>query len=144
MLKVLYMNFIAMSYVEERHYDILNGWAVERKAKFPAPNELPKTGCVVCNLKSEPLCAGFLFLTGTPNAVMANLMSDSKIDKVERSRALDYLIISIQWAARDLGVQYLMCSSNIDVVKDRFQKLGFEKGDENVTIYRRDLCQPGD
>lgn len=134
------MNLEALSYIREKHFGFIEAWFKARNFPAPDPDHLPQNGCVVY-AGPKPVCAGFLFQTNTPVAVMAHLIADKSVEKEERSRALDYLILHLQWAARDLGFRSVMCSSNIQPAKDRFERLGFEKGDENVTTYRRDLCQ---
>ncbi len=137
------MNFEARTYLRKNHYELIEAWFKARNFPAPDPELLPPVGCVVYS-DSKPVCAGFLFETNTPCAVIAHLIADKSVDKGERSNALNFLIINLQWAARERGFKTVMCSSNIKPAKDRFEALGFEKGDENVTTYRRDLCHSGD
>ncbi len=134
------MDMETLSYNPAKHLPLIQAWFAKRNFPAPDPELLPPTGGVVY-LAGKPVCAGFLFKTDTPCAVIAHLVSDPDIEKNDRSNALDYLIITLQWAARDLGFKMVVCSSNLPQVCKRFEKLQFEKMDENVTHFRRFLCQ---
>ncbi len=137
------MNLDVRAYTPDRHFELIKSWFDKRKFPAPDPDLLPPTGCVIY-MGEIPMCAGFLFKTDTPVAVIAHLIADPDTGKSDRSNAVDYLLITLQWAARDLGFKHVMCSSNLPQVCARFEKVGFLKGDENVTTYRRDLCHSGD
>jgi hypothetical protein len=133
------MNFEAKAYVHDRHFGLVKSWFDARNFPSPDPDYLPKVGCVVYSA-GRPVCAGFLFQTDAHIAVMSNLISDSTMDKQDRSNALDYLIFNLKEAAKFKGFKMLTCASNLPLLNERFKKFGFEKTDENVTHFRRFLC----
>ena len=130
------MNFEARNFDKEKHYDLMKSWYVARGLEAPAPENLSPVGCLV-ETCGKPIAAGFIYENNTPNPVISNLISDSSVERQTRSNAVDFLIINLYKACEYRGYKSVLCSSNFEPAKKHFEKLGFEKVEENVTIYRR-------
>ncbi len=135
------MNFELVRYTEESHRELLDAWFGARKFPTLDARFLPKVGAVIFAENSRPICAGFLFQTDANTACIAHLVSDPGVEGPVRHEALDFLIMSLALVAGEEGFELLTCSANIPKVQKRFERLGFEKTDENVAHFRRELCR---
>ncbi len=132
------MNFEAKNFEPKKHYELMRVWYLLRKLPVPELENLAPVGCWV-ESKGKPICCGFLFTNGTKACVIANIISDPRADKQERSNAVDFLLINLQQGAKYSKHTSVLCSTNGGPAYKHFEKLGFVKVEENVTIYRREI-----
>lgn len=86
------------------------------------------------------MACGFLFKTDAKVAMVGNLVTNPEADADIRHKALNQIINVLGKVALDEGFRLLTCATNIDKLGHRFEDLGFEKTDVNVSHFRRDLC----
>ena len=84
---------------------------------------------------------GFLYRTDTPLAMISNLVSDPASDQELRREAVQELVSDLMEIAKLQGYNQVSCATNIKSLGLRFEHLGFLKTDENVSHYRRAVCQ---
>jgi hypothetical protein len=118
------------------NYKIIKEWWEIRGFPPARPEHLPPTGRVV-SFKGKAICAGFLFKTDANAAVVGNLVSNPDVPKELRKPSIDFLIQLLTNIAKSEGFTMVCCSTNIDKLGERFEKLGFIKTDENVSMYGR-------
>lgn len=119
-------------------YLLLKSWFDARQFPAPDPEIIPGLGLIVSGEK--PIAAGFLFKTDGGVAIIAHLISDPASEKAERNEAVKHLLSVLSLMARDFGFKYVSCATNIKSLGVRFEEYGFEKTDENVNHYRREIC----
>lgn len=129
------LTFMVRPYVPE-NYAMLKAWWDKRGFPAAHENHLPPTGCVIWN-DGVAVCAGFLFKTDANAAVVGNLVSNPDCEKSLRQPTVDFLIEFLTNRAKDEGFKMVCCSTNLEKVGQKFEKLGFIKTDENVSMYGR-------
>lgn len=119
------------------YYDIMKSWWHMRDKPAPDIHFLPPTSIMLW-YGDLPLCAGFLFKTDANIAIINHVVSNPSIPGIKkwiRSEALDELLMRLQELAKADGFNLLTASSNVMRLNQRYEKLGFEKSDENETHY---------
>jgi hypothetical protein len=135
------MKFEAQIY-NSSHYHLLVKWFSARRFPRPDSRYLPPNGLVIsCN--GVPLVAGFLFCSDAKIAAIAHLVADPDSAQEPRRKALEILIGLLTNRAQDLGMGQVGCSTNLKSLGCRFENMGFQKLDENISTYRRNLCHSG-
>ncbi len=123
------------------HMAIIKIWFEDRGFPVPNPRYLPPTGYLV-TAHGYPVCAGFLFKTDAKIASISHLISDFDAAFEIRSEALDFLLDRLEKDATLAGFEILSCATNLDRLMGRFKNLGFNKMDENVSHFGKEIsCQ---
>lgn len=90
------------------------------------------TGYVV-ESKGKPICAGFLYHTGTAFAVFEFIVADKEAEFEERQAALDVLISGVKLLAAQAGVKSLFSSMKHQGLIDKLtNEHGFLKTDSGM------------
>lgn len=131
------MNFDFKIYRPE-HKEILDGWCRTRNIPLIRPEALPGNGLLISH-DGKPIVIGFLFSSDTDVAVIAHIMSDPSSLKPARREAVEWLLEILGLRAVELGFKQLNIATNLKSLGERFEEFGFEKVDENVTLFRRTL-----
>lgn len=122
----------------ETDFPLMCEWFREREFPAPVPEYLPPDGLMVLS-DAQPICGGFLFKTNANIAIIGHLVSDKKVDFQTRSKALDYLLMSLQALAKKEKFELVVASTNLPRLMERFEKLGLTKTDESVSQFGRVL-----
>ena len=107
-------------YVHALHFDELLSWFVARDAPLE-PESLPKVGFII-----PGKAAGFLYQTDSNIAWIENLVASPTLNREERSESIDLIVLAVAEEARRLGFKVLVGFTELDVVMERAQRLGFE------------------
>lgn len=118
---------------EKKHFDLLRIWWHERKFPQIPVHLLPQTGLVVESDDGVPICAGFMFRTDSPVAIINHLVSDPTYEREARSMAVDLLIMDLVGIAKSMGYLMVTGATNLSRLTERYQKLGFKCYDDRVT-----------
>jgi hypothetical protein len=134
------LNFDPRVFHSKEHFHLIQSWF--RKRNFPCPELefLPPTGCIVY-AGTEPVACGFLFCTDARLAGIGHLVTNPEANKDVRQPALENCIRVLESLARIRGFGRVSISSNIEKLNARFEAMGFEKCDEDISIFRRFLCR---
>lgn len=127
-------------YNPSEDFSLVEQWMGKRKFPVPMPEFLPPTAAVISH-KEKPVALGFLFKTDANIASVGHLCSDIDAPKEVRQKAVEILLEFLAGAARNMGFGMVTCATNIEKLGLRFEKKDFEKVDENVSHFRRILCQ---
>ncbi len=112
------------------------------KGQPPVPeNCLPPLGLVVED-EGVIYCGAFLLKSDTTIACIGYLSANPDLPKSVRSTAIDFLIPEMVRLAKENGYTMITAATRIDALKKRYERMGFQKTDENVTYYARgtDVC----
>lgn len=131
------MNFEARKF-EPEDVGVYQSWMKERNLPAPDVSLLPKHGLVML-FKGEAIAMGFLYCTDAMMASIGNFMSDPKSDKQARGEAVEIAVDILSNRAEELGYKQVNVATNIKSLMERFENLGFEKCEENVSHFRRFL-----
>lgn len=113
-------------------YPVICDWW-ERHSWTAIPlNHLPDTGLVVC-AEGKPVCAAFLYFTGTAFCVLEFIVSDPDSDKNIRSECLDYLLESAKTLAKRQGAETIFTTADHKGLIARLQDHKFQVTDRDVT-----------
>lgn len=123
---------IVIRNVNKRDLITIGEWYRKRGIVFDT-SFLPPFGLI-----ADGICAGFLYRTDSPVAVVGNLVSDPDGDRETRSQALDLLIEMLYSRARFEGFKRVTAASNLNSVKKRLVSLGFTPGDEKVDHFYKE------
>lgn len=124
----------------EKHYEKIAGWFAKRNFPAPNPRYLPQIGAVAyCG--DRAIGCGFLFRTDAGYAVIGHLGTDPDASGKERNAALDAIMHMLTGIAIGQGFELVSCSTSIPKLMERFERLGFEKTDTEVSIFRRIVCR---
>lgn len=134
-LQEKFYNFTLHDFRQE-NYGMIKNWWTSRKFPPALYEHLPPNGIIIC-LEGKAICAGFLFLTDANIAVVGNLVSDPTVPKDIRQPSIDFLVKFLTMRAKDRGYTLVCCSTNIPKLQKRFEELGFQKTDENVSMFAR-------
>lgn len=128
--------FKAIPLDKEVHFPLMCEWWEGRSFPAPPVEFTPPTGLIVLH-HDTPVCGGFLFKSDANMAVIGNLVSDKKVPFEIRTKALDYLIVSLTAAAKKDNFGLVACSTNLPRLMKRFEDLGFILTDEGVSQFGR-------
>ncbi len=106
-----------------------------RKLGVPTVEDLPPTGLVAVREDGVLLCGAFLVKSDTNTASLAFVCGNPDISKVERSEALDAVILSLVGIAMKNGFTRVGVATNVPALQARYERLGFALSDENVKCY---------
>lgn len=127
---------------EGRPFDILKHaaevsvWFSERKVELPDLRLVPPTGAMIF-LLDRPVACGFLIRTDAKIAVIDRLVTNPSVDKDVRQAGLEHLIGVLAHLADREGFREVTIASDIAKLWPRFEKMGFKKCLENVSVFRR-------
>lgn len=112
----------------------INQWWKEWEFAQIPQSALPKSGYIV-DKDGESIAAVWLYKGDTIVCWMEWFISDKSKSTEDRSEALDYLITNV---IKEAGSNKLIFSSvSNKSLASRLEKLGFQKGDSNMTNYVR-------
>jgi hypothetical protein len=115
-------------------YQTLDAWWQLHKWSSPPLQALPPNGIVVETV-SQRICAGFLYLTDSSIAWLEFVVANPMCDKLLRDKALDTLIPSLLYRAKELGKTTVFSSSVHPRLMNRYEKHGAVQTDVNVTHF---------
>lgn len=113
-------------------YDTVAGWWKAHNEGFPPQEFLPGTG-IVMEVEGKPVCAGFLYRTDSKICIFEWQACDPKAGKKERNVALDGLVDTAIWWAKENGFGMIHSSTNIQRFTKRLKDKGFIGKDRNYT-----------
>lgn len=116
----------------ERDYAVLEKWWKAHKWNAMPLDHLPATGLMAWEAES-PVCAVFLYLTGTALAVLECFISDPESDAEVRARAIALLIAQIKAQAKSCGVSTLMGAAKSNRLTEKLKEGGFEVINSGIT-----------
>ncbi len=101
-----------------QHYDMICSWW--KTHGWPVVVELDHLpGGYLVEHDGRPVCAGFLYVTGTAMAHFEWIVTNPYSGLKERSDALDVLISGIKLIAKSLGIRTIFCSLKRESLIDR-------------------------
>lgn len=120
------------------NFDMICSWAKMRNFAVPRYEHLPPTGYVI-SWQGRAVAAAFIVKTDARMAIISNMISNPDIDKFVRQDAIEVLIRFCSDRAKKEGFIIAVISSHIPYMKNKFEKNGFVKTEDNVSIYGRIL-----
>lgn len=119
-------------YKLEQHYAIAHDWWIDH-GWTPLPStHLPPIGFLVY-FADVPVCAGWLYRTDSPIAMMEWVVANPEIKGPLRADALDLLIDTCKQTAKQLGHTMVLSWCHNDSLAQRYAKHHFIKGDTGLT-----------
>lgn len=112
---------------EESDYQLLCSWWNGHKWAPVSLEMLPKIGYVV-----DDVCAGFIYINDSKLCHLEWLISDPKSDKEKRSKALDLLIDTLCFTAKEYGCSAVFTATAHKNLIERYKKNGFNVTDLNM------------
>lgn len=88
--------------------------------KAPEKAFLPNMGYIV-----DGVAAGFLYFTDSKIAIIDNFISNKQSSRQDRDKALDEIVEALLASARTGGAKLVKCDTDIDAIKKRAVKMGF-------------------
>lgn len=123
----------------DKHFELIKSWFEKRKFPVPDPHLLPSVG-VIAQFEGKPVACGFIFKTDSKLAMIGNLSSDPEASSEARNESLNSLLNILSDIAKNEGYLAVTCATNLPKLMDRFEGLGFENTDKEVSHFRRVLC----
>lgn len=130
------MNFEARPFDIQKHAVHVSGWFTLRGLPTPDLRLTPPTGAVIF-LFGRPVACGFLIRTDAKIAVIDRLVTNPSENKEVRQAGLEHLIGVLASLAEREGFRETSISSDIEQLWPRFEKLGFKKVLEKISVFRR-------
>jgi len=126
------MNIKQFSYLSD--YEDVKEWLEPRKDwPDPLPKDFISESGFVAEEDGEKLAVAWLFMTNAPIAWLGFPITNPKVTDAKRREALDTVFEVIKSEAKKRGYKFLITTSNIDSLIDRYKKHGFMEADLNVT-----------
>lgn len=123
---------IIKQFSPELHYEEICRWWESHGWPVLPLDHLP-IGYVV-ESKGRPVCAGFVYYTGTAFCLFEFIVARKDCGLKERAAALDVLISSVKLFAKQAGVKSIFMSMKHDgLIAKLCDKHGFVKSDEAMT-----------
>jgi hypothetical protein len=113
-------------------YQTIKGWSDARGSVLIPQEYLPLTGFV-----HEGHCAGFLYKTDTPVAILEWVFSNPASNSTERNTAMNELINGLVAEAKKLGFKMVFTFAEHKKLIERYQSLGFQVTDKEMTHMMR-------
>lgn len=115
-----------------KDYDILQTWWNEHGLYPPKPEHLSNTGIII-EVEEKPACAGFLYHTDSKICVFEFVVSNPKIEKFQRERALKKLIEAVKNIAKKWDYHLIYTSINKEAYIKKLKDADFIEVDKNQT-----------
>lgn len=113
------------------HYDLIcSWWAAHQWPKVPL-DHLP--GGYVVVSRGKPVCAGFVYFTGTAFCLFEWIVASPESGLKERAQALDTLISGVKLICAQAGVKSVFMSMRHNGLIAKLEKHGFVRTDEGMT-----------
>lgn len=128
------MCFTPLAFTAAAHYPTLERWwKAHEWAPVPA-DSLPSTGIVVAADDGTLVCAGFLYATDSPLCWLEWVVADPESATETRSAALDVLISSLLFIAKERGFKQVFTFARHQRLIGRYQAhFGFIPADTGMT-----------
>lgn len=99
-----------------KHEDLaeIKRWALEGYGYIYSEHQFPKIGFIV-----DGVAAYFLYQTDSTVCFLENLVANKKIDKDQRSQAIDLIIKELLKTASELGFRVAYATTNLPQVVTR-------------------------
>ena len=108
--------------------------------KFPPmPKEALPMGLMVEIDLEVPVCAGFLYLTGTSLAWVEWIVASPTVSKADRNEGLDKLVNSLEWHALANGAKLVFTSCKHDNLCKRFREHEWIETDKNMSNFIKNV-----
>jgi len=118
-----------------KDYHIVEDWWKQRHWTPVAKEALSTIGYIV-----DDIAAMWLYLSvGSKLAWIGFPIANPNTTKEQRNDAIDLLFNTIHEYAKINGYDFIITTSNIPAVINRIEKIGYIKGDENVSHFWRKL-----
>jgi hypothetical protein len=122
-------------YNASKHYEDCVIWWKLREFPVVPQAMLSHTGFVVEGVAAcwyyPVFGSGFCYL-GFP-------VTNPSVDKEKRDQALDLIMENIIDTTKKLGYKYLITTTGLDVMRNKFNKHGFVLGDQNIDQFIKRL-----
>lgn len=127
------MNTVPFS--AEKHYDEICTWWLKHGWPQVPLDHLSDTGFVIEQDDGTPVCAGWLYLTGTAFAIFEWAVVNPCAEKSARKKALDQLIAFARHMAVSAGARTIFTSAQTKNAAwiSRLARGGFTVTDSNMT-----------
>lgn len=112
----------------QKHYkDVSTWWNTHKWPVIPLAM-LPPTGFVI-----EGVCAGWLYLTDSPIALLEWVVANPNTPVDERGQGLDALVARLKEEAKARGKSFVFMTAKNERLINRLEKHGFQRTDEHMT-----------
>jgi hypothetical protein len=113
---------------EESDHPLLCSWWEEHGWAPVSLNMLPKIGYIV-----DDICAGFLYINDSKLCHLEWIIADPKSDKNKRSEALNVLISTLCFTAKEYGCEAVFTATKHKSLIERYKSNGFFITDLDMT-----------
>lgn len=121
---------------EEHFEELANWWIFWRWYAHPQPIMFSDIGYVV-ECDGQNICAGWLYTTNSTIASIEWVVSNPYTPREVNDKCLDFLIECLSQRALKEGSKVVITSIKKEVLGKRLERLGFIKGDSDITQYSR-------
>lgn len=121
-----------IKFFEPSDYEEICSWRTGRELSSLELDLLPKFGLI-----APGVGAAFLYKTDSRVASIGQLVSNPKADKKIRYTTMNLIVEMLFQKAKLDGYKVVSCATNLDKLKERFCKLGFELTDKNIDMFAR-------
>lgn len=120
-----------IKYEGEKHHEILCSWW-RAHGWVPIPQTHLGYGIIIED-NDQPICAGFLYFTGTAFCVLEFIIASKSAAPVRRTAALDVLISTAKLLAASAGAKTVFMSVQHSRLIDKLKTHGFVASDTGMT-----------
>tara|TARA_R110000868_G_scaffold256147_2_gene512841 strand:- start:113 stop:526 length:414 start_codon:yes stop_codon:yes gene_type:complete len=129
------MGFDVRMIIDGDYENILCKWWKTWRWTPPVKDLLPENGNggIMVSKDGVDICAGFLFLTNSKTAWSEYIISNFEYRDEDRSEAIEFLINTLSYIAKDRGYTYVYVSLKNNPLIDRYTNCGYVKGSTGCT-----------
>lgn len=124
-------------YSEFEDFPFIALWAHKRGMPLPNPDYYGECGMIILD-KGIKICSGFLIRTDCKFALIGNIMSNPDVEREQRDKCLDFMIVALLELARQCGFKLVCGSSNSERLLAKFEKHGFLRREKGITMTLRE------
>jgi hypothetical protein len=122
-----------------RHTALVETWWKERTGVSIDMDCLSDHGFMIYS-NEDAIAAVFLYpVIGSGSAMIGYPISDCFIEKEIRQKALEALVGNVESTAKKMGYRYLVSYSGSKGSNSLFDRVGYERGDQNVINFIKKL-----
>lgn len=123
---------------EAKDYDMLSIWWKQHEWPAVPFSCLPTFGLIIeCDKLAA--CAGFLYATDSNISILEWVVSNPDVDALERSHALDILLVKLEAQAKEYGSQFIFTFLKHERLMKRVEDHGFLKTDSEMQHYVKEI-----
>ena len=129
------MGFDVRMLIDGDYENILCKWWKTWRWTPPIKDLLPQdgNGGIIVSKDGVDICAGFLFLTNSKTAWSEYIISNFEYKDKDRHEAIEFLINTLSYMAKDKGYTYVYVSLKNNPLIDRYTNCGYSKGSTGCT-----------